>query len=99
MKNEFCSKMHLYVGKEGLCAIMVSSLTDMVYLLNESGGRPASAQRLSAGLDQNIPRARRRHVFWAFLIRLVSYLVRGADFILLMWDIASIVSLMYFECH
>jgi len=59
MENESGSKMHLYMGKERLCAIV-----DRVYLVNESGGIPASAQRLSAGLDQNAPKARRRRVFW-----------------------------------
>ena len=64
MEDESGSKMRLYMGKEGLCAIVVSSFTDRVYLLNESGGRSASAQRLSAGLDRNAPRAGRRHAFW-----------------------------------
>ena len=67
MENESGSKMRLYIGKEGLeglCAIVVGSWTDRVYLLNESGGRPASVQRLSAGLDRNALRARHRQVFW-----------------------------------
>jgi len=64
MENESGSKMRLYMGREGLCAIAVSSLTDRVYLLDESGGRPTSAQRLSARLRRNSPRARRKHVFW-----------------------------------
>jgi len=43
MENEADgSKMRLYMGKEGLCVMVVSSLTNRVYLLNESGGRPAS---------------------------------------------------------
>jgi len=56
------SKMRLYMDSVRLCAILVMSLTDGTCLWNESGSKPASAHKLSAGLVGNARRAKRRLV-------------------------------------
>jgi len=58
------SKVRLYMGSVGLCTILVMSWADRVCFQNESGGRPAAAHKLSAGLVGNTRRAKRSHVFW-----------------------------------
>ena len=54
------SKMPSYISDAGLCVVLVMSLADRVRLRNQSSGRPALAQELSAGLVGKACRARGR---------------------------------------